>query len=340
MRVLIIGGSGLISGAITRQLLQQGHEVLHFNRGNRPGFPGVERVQGDRQDYAGFRAAVDGRRFDAVIDMVCFSQQDAESSIEAFAGRTDHFLFCSTVCVYGVDVPPQVFIDENHPHTPVSDYAKGKAAAEAAFWAAHQNKRLNLTVMRPTRVIGPTSPVRHNTGMIDSTWDRLERGWPILCSGDGLGLFQPVHCDEVATAFVCALGREVTFGQAYNIAHADAVTWRQFYGEAAAALGQAAHLLYAPASWLIAQDPMRFRELAAIFRHHGVYRTDKVRRDIPEFQHRIPLRAGLRAALAAMKTRGEWRLAEGDELLNRLVERVQSLGVEPDIVDCRTTVIR
>ena len=335
MRVLIIGGTGLISGAVTRELLARGDEVVHFNRGLRESAPAVEAITGNRHDHAAFETRLARESFDAAIDMVCYDAGDARSAVRALAGRTLHFIVCSSVCVYGADVPHNVYIGEDHAHDPVSRYASGKAEAESVFREAYGRGDLPVTIMRPTRVYGPTAMVRHNTGAIDSTWDRLEHGLPVLCSGDGLGLFQPCHCDEVAKAFAYALGRESTVGQAYNVAHRDVITWREFYGRAAAAMGQPARLLYAPAAWIIARNPERFNELKTIFQHHGVYATDKIRRDVPEFRHWIPLEEGLHQALRAMKARGEWQRWQDDEELSRIIRTVENWGVHPDTVDYR-----
>jgi nucleoside-diphosphate-sugar epimerase len=336
MRILIIGGTGLISGPTTKGLLTRGDQVVHFNRGwQATPPPEVQTITGDRRNTEEFETRFADEYFDAVIDMVCYNAGDAESDVRAFSGRTRHFIFCSTVCVYGDRVPHSVFIDEDHPRIPISKYARGKLEAEQVFQDAFARGALPATVMRPTRVYGPTAELRHNTGAADSTWDRLEHGLPILCSGDGLAMFQLCHCDEVATAFVHALCREKTIGEAYNVTPQDVITWREFYGVAAASMGQVAHLLYAPASWIIAQDPHRFLELRTIFKHHGVYSTDKIRRDVPEFGHWIPLQDGLAATLQGMKARNEWPRWQDDLQLSRILETVGSWGVEPEIADFR-----
>ena len=343
MRILIIGGTGLISGPITKYLLARGDQVVHFNPGDRAAPPAeVQTILGDRCNREEFEARLADESFDAVIDMFCFNAGDAESDVRTFAGRTEHFTFCSTVCVYGEDFPHSVFIKEDHPRNPIGKYPCGKAAAEEVFEAAFSRGDLPVTIMRPSRVLGPTVVLKHNTGAVrnntivaDSTWDRLEQGLPILCSGDGLGMFQPCFCDEAAVGLVHALCREETIGEAYNMVHPDVITWREFYGVAAASLGQAAHILYAPASWIIAQDPGRFLELWMIHKHHGVYSTEKIRRVIPEFRPWIPLRDGLGEILRAMKDRNEWVRWQDEPDFSAIIETVAGWGAEPEIVDLR-----
>src|SRR5262245_637504 len=108
MDVLLIGGSGLISVGIVKHLLARGARVTAYNRGLRPLPAGVAQIIGDRGDGAAFARAFEQRRFDVVIDMICFSPADARSTIETFAGRCAQVQLCSTVCTYGPEISPRV----------------------------------------------------------------------------------------------------------------------------------------------------------------------------------------------------------------------------------------
>ena len=103
MKVLIIGGTGLISTAITRFLVERGDDVTIYNRGKQKAeIPEtVRRILGDRKDYEAFEAQiVDAGTFDCVIDMIGFIPEETESAVRAFRGRTGQFIFCSTIDVY------------------------------------------------------------------------------------------------------------------------------------------------------------------------------------------------------------------------------------------------
>ena len=95
MKILIIGGTGLISTPITRLLLERGDDVSLYNRGQRETrWAGqVTRLHGDRNDFAAFEAQMrEAGPFDCVIDMVCFTPAQAESAVRAFQGRTRQFI--------------------------------------------------------------------------------------------------------------------------------------------------------------------------------------------------------------------------------------------------------
>src|SRR5215210_5905412 len=135
MKVLIIGGTGLIRTAITSQLVEQGHAVTRYNRGKTevrvPWM--VDTILGNRQSFAEFEKQMAKHDpFDCVIDMVCFTPEEAQSAVRAFKGRAGHFIFCSTVDVYSR--PTQHFpIHEDEPRGGVSSYGKRKAQCELIF---------------------------------------------------------------------------------------------------------------------------------------------------------------------------------------------------------------
>ena len=124
MRVCVIGGTGHISTSIVRVLLAQGHEVTCFNRGRRgQGAPGARLVRGDRRARAAFERTLQAERFDAVIDMLCFTRADARSSVRAYRD-VPHVVQCSTVCTYGItyDWLP---VTEDHPLRPLVSLTMG-----------------------------------------------------------------------------------------------------------------------------------------------------------------------------------------------------------------------
>lgn len=88
MKVLVLGGTGVISREIVKFLVAERHEVTLYNRGSRNlSFPaGVRQITGDRMDRQNFESAMRGERFDAVIDMICFNEADARSTVAAFGG--------------------------------------------------------------------------------------------------------------------------------------------------------------------------------------------------------------------------------------------------------------
>jgi nucleoside-diphosphate-sugar epimerase len=324
MKVLIIGGSGLISTGIVKALLTRGAHITVFNRGrtdDRLG-PGVQHLHGDRDDFPAFESALAAAgTWDVVIDMICFRPDQAESDVRAFAGRCGHFIFCSTVCTYGntQTVLPTL---ETTPQNPHSTYGRDKVACERIFLRAHAAGKMPVTIFRPSHTYGPGGGVINNLGWAPTFVDRLRRGLPIIVSGDGHGLWQSAFSEDVGLGFAFAAGKPKCFGEAYNITADEVVTWDDYTQRTAAAIGAPPpRLVHVPTDLLLAIDRPRFVALEEIFRFHGVYSSAKLKRDVPEYRCSTPYEEGVRRTVAWMDAHGKIVSADTDPMEDRLVER-------------------
>src|SRR5690606_12652476 len=119
-----------------------------------------------------------------------FDPDTAQNSVEVFGGRVSHYLFCSTVCVYGGPLT-RIPALEDEPHKPTGDYGKNKSRAEAVFMRAHRETGFPVTIFRPSHCYGPGQPLLDIWGYNPSLVNRIREGRPILVPGDGRGLWQP-----------------------------------------------------------------------------------------------------------------------------------------------------
>jgi nucleoside-diphosphate-sugar epimerase len=330
MRVLVIGGTGLISRGILKQFAKRNAELTVFNRGKRDvKLPDeVRTIIGDRNDAAALSNAARDGRFDVVIDMVSFNQPQAIAAVDAFAGHCIHFIFCSTVCTYGIASPPGIFVDETLPQNPISGYGRDKVACEKTFLQADHDGKFHVTIVRPSNTYGPGS------GMIDNlegdaiAWDRIEKDLPVLCAGDGLGLWVSTHRDDCGKFFAYAGLNPATYGQAYNTTRPQHMTWREYYRQVGSALGKHPRLLFLPASVITGRDKHRFGLLREITAFHGAYDSSKAVRHVPEFQCEIDLPAGAAETFEDAKRRGAWKSSAGDAVYESLVKTAADLGIE------------
>jgi nucleoside-diphosphate-sugar epimerase len=330
MDVLIVGGTGLIGVGIVKELLARKASVTMYNRARRdnPFPPSVKQIVGDRKDAGAFERAFEKSRYDVVIDMICFTPADAESTVRAFGGRCEQLEFCSTVCTYGVKVPAGVLVDEHFAQEPITAYGRDKVACERIFERAANEGRFALTVLRPSHTYGPGASLVDQLEFDGVAWDRIVRGLPVLCAGDGLGLWQSTHRDDCGKLFAHAALNPKTYGQAYNATRDEVLTWREYYRQAARALGARAKLVFVPAGWLLAQRKDRFDFLRTVTQFHGAYSSAKAKAHVPEFAPAIDFESGARETLADVRRRGAWRDSESDEDYERLVEIAMRMGFE------------
>ncbi len=328
MKICIVGGTGNISSAIVPKLLEQGHDVTVFNRGQRAIPDGVRHIQGDRwKDRDGFEAAIQKGKFDAGIDMLCFTPADAASSLRAFRG-VGQFIQTSTVVTYGIkyDYFPA---DETHPLRPISEYGKNKAAADAVYLEAYYREGFPVTILKPSTTYGPLHGLLRQVSHDFSWIDRIRKGKPILVVGDGNALHQHLHVKDAALAYCGVLGKERCIGQTYNLVSRGFITWADYHRLAMKVLGREVELVGVPFADLCKFDIPQFELTKGIFAHHVYYSAEKLFRDVPEFQPQVTLRDGMGEVIEAMDRAGRIQNSDNIEWEDRIIsawKRIYNAG--------------
>ncbi|HEX9934469.1 MAG TPA: NAD-dependent epimerase/dehydratase family protein, partial [bacterium] len=158
MKVLFIGGTGVISSACSALAVERGMKLTLFNRGktDRPIPKGAELVRGDIRDPKSAGTALAGRTFDAVVDWVCFTPEQAEQDIKLFEGKCGQFVFIGTASSY--QTPPlSLPVTESTPLcNPIWEYSQRKIACEDALTRAYRERGFSATIVRPSHTYDKT----------------------------------------------------------------------------------------------------------------------------------------------------------------------------------------
>jgi nucleoside-diphosphate-sugar epimerase len=238
----MMGGTRFIGVYLTKILVERGHEVVLFNRGNKPApAEGVKQIHGDRTDAAQLKEKLAGEEFDAIYDNNGRELSDTQPLAEIFKGRVRHFIYMSSAGVYlKSDQMPHI---EGDPVDPKSRH-KGKYETEA--YLAEQG--LPFTAIRPTYIYGP-----QNYNDLEAWFfDRIVRDRPIPIPGNGLHFTQLGHCKDLAGAMAAVLGNEKAIGQIYNVSGDRYVTFDGL-ARACAAAGKSPDSLQ-----IVHYDPKKF----------------------------------------------------------------------------------
>jgi nucleoside-diphosphate-sugar epimerase len=320
MHVLFIGGTGLISTSIARQLLEAGHEVTLYNRGTSENrLPaGAQEIRGDRKKYAEFEAQFQDKRYDVVVDMVAFHPDDTASAIRAFTGRCDQFIHCSTVCVYSGPVST-IPTPETEPYHSIGGYGKNKIACEKLLWNAQSDGKLSVTIMRPSHSYGEGGQLVRAFGPGNTLADRLRKGKPIILPGDGNGVWAACHVDDVAKGFIGVMGNAKCFGQAYNIAGDEYMTWNMYHEQIAEVVGGTFQPVHIPTDTLYAIAPSLAGGTYEIFEWPSIFDNSKIKRDTNYKGQTITWREGIRRNVAWLEEKGMLADSDGDDYEDRLI---------------------
>ena len=329
MKILIIGGTGLISTAITRFLVERGDDVTLYNRGQREvRTPPTKMIYGDRRDYAAFeRQMAAAGTFDCVIDMICFLPEEAESDVRAFKGRTGQFIFTSTVDVYTKPATRYPYT-ESEPLSGVSLYGKKKVVCESVFSAAHAREDLPVTIIRPAYTYGEGQSLLSWRGRDNYLIDRLRKGKPIISHGDGTPLWVCCHIDDAARAYLGATGNARSIGRAYHVTGEEWMTWDQYYKGIAGVLGAPSpNLVHIPSDLLAALAPKSGRTPVENFMFDNVFDNSAARSDLG-FRYTITWKRGVARVVPWLESRGLVKNSDEDTLDDKIVAAWQSATAE------------
>jgi len=210
-------------------LAAQGHEVVLFNRGNKPApVAGVQQIQGDRTDPLQLKTKLANESFDAVFDNNGRELGDTQPLVEIFKSQLQHFVYVSSAGVYlKSDQMPHVEGDATDPKS----RHKGKFETEAYL----EQQGIPYTSIRPVYIYGP-----QNYNDLEAWFfDRIVRDRPLPIPGDGMAMTQFGHCKDLAAAMAAVLGNATAIGQIYNVSGDRYVSFDGLARACAAALGKA-----------------------------------------------------------------------------------------------------
>lgn len=322
MRVLVIGGTGLISSEIVQQLVDGGNDVTVCNRAmsGRPSPAAVRHLVADRRESRYFESLMaHSGTWDCVIDMVCFVPKEATSAVRAFAGRTSQYILTSTVDVYRKPATRYPY-REDEPLGGIGAYARNKVACERIVLAAHRRGQLQVSILRPAATYGEGSLPVHSLGRSTTFLDRLRRGKPIVGHGDGSSLWVFCHAGDVARAFVGAVGNDRALGRAYHIAGEEWLTWDQHHALLAEVIGAPPpRLVHIPTDTLAILAPERSQLAVENLQFNAVFDNTLARVDLG-FRYTVPLREGLSRWYRSLADAGRIEDSDADPFDDRLIE--------------------
>lgn len=265
-KILVIGGSGFVSGAVASAALRRGHEVWTLTRGNRPLPEGATSLVADRHERTEVEHLIhdQGTYWDAIIDCIGFVEDDAVQDADVLGPYTDHLVFVSTDFVYAPgsrSFPQPEYATEYN----LEGYGGRKRRCEEILIAADTAP---VTIFRPCHIYGPGSQLGclPNHGRDKALIDRILSREPLFLVGGGYFLQQPIYVGDLAHVLVEAAGRTSTYGRIANVAGPNVVTSRRYYELVGAALDREVSIAELPVDGFLAEHPQSVN-----FVDHRVY---------------------------------------------------------------------
>lgn len=230
-KILIIGGSGILSSAVVDACIKKGNEVTMMNRGNNPAYinPEAKLIICDIQNEEDVKQKTKGLHFDVVIDFIVYNLEQLKRSLSLFSHIARQYVFISSAQVYNTSIQKELVETDMTPQN-LWRYSINKDICEQYLREYSAKENVNYTIIRPgvnydNRRIpyGIYPPIGKHWTMAA----RILAGKPIITWNNGENKLNLTRVEDFAQGVVGLLGNEKAFNEAFNVAGDNIYTWKQ-----------------------------------------------------------------------------------------------------------------
>lgn len=231
MKVLIIGGSGILSSAVVDGCLDKGYEVTMMNRGSNSAYinPKARLIVCDARNAEQVHEKTSGVHFDVVVDFIVYKLEQLETSLSLFGNIADQYVFISSAQVYNTNLT-KVLEETDETPQPLWSYSVNKDICEKYLRTYCQERHINYTIIRP----GVNYDNRRIPyGMypeIGKHWTMVARilsGKPIITWNKGRNRLNLTRVEDFAKGVVGILGNKKAYNESFNVCGDYVYSWQQ-----------------------------------------------------------------------------------------------------------------
>jgi len=311
MKLLIIGGTGIISSGVVETAIAKGFDVSVLNRGtkNTFGYGGARHIAADYYDESACRNALGNTKFDCVIDFINMNAETMAYSARFWRGRTNQYIFISSASVYEKPLKNPVVTEETPLGNAFWQYARNKIAAEEII-RKEIAKGFPGVIVRPSLTYSD-SCILFSFYSPKSTWplfDRMLQEKPVLVQGDGLSLWCITHNTDFAAGILGLAGNPKANGETFHITTDEIITWDGIYNAIGSALGVSPVLCHISSQSITKRDPSYEGILLGDHSNSILFDNSKIKRFVPGFQARISFEDGAKRCAAWFEAHPELKI--------------------------------
>lgn len=332
MKILMIGGTGTISSAISRQLALNGHELYLLNRGKSVhDLPeNVNFIHADIHDEEAVAEKINGMKFDTVCEFIGFLPSDVERDFRLFSGKTKQYIFISSASAYNKPPADCVITEGTSLANPYWEYSRNKISCEEFLMKMYRENGFPVTIVRPSHTYCEKSVPLGVHGK-NGSWQIIKRmleGKPVIIHGDGTSLWTMTDSRDFANGFIGLIGNPHALGEAFQITSDERLTWNQIYKTIADCLGVELKPYHVSSELLAALGDFDFTgSLIGDKANSVIFDNSKLKRAVPSFNPTISFREGIANTLNYILNHEEYQLAdeEFDCWCDKVIEKIEEL---------------
>lgn len=300
--LLIIGGTGLLSGAVAKEAVNKGFDVTCINRGLHNPVAGTKVIVSDKDDYAKLKNELNGCFFDSVIDFLVRKDDELQRSFEFYSAYTNQYLFVSSTMIFNSSI--DLIFEEDSPKVQEEwPYSKEKWECEKLLVELSKDSECHYTIIRPgityddTRIPYSVMPIY---GQHWSLIARMLEGKPIVAINAGMNKCNIMRVEDFAIGVVGLFGNKKAYDEAFNVCGDESPSFCQVLDEVANIVGTKYQILGVSAQEYTKLVPNRKDEIIGRSFNY-VCNNKKLKRIVPDFGSHISLHDGLSQVLKAYK---------------------------------------
>ncbi len=335
MKILLIGGTGTISTAISQRLADLNHELYLLNRGNlNETLPShIQFIKADINNEKEAEEKLSGMEFDAVCDFIGFVKPQLERDYRLFNGKTRQFVYISSTSAYNKPPRDYVINEGTSLANPYWEYSRNKIECEEYLMKMYRENGFPVTIVRPSHTYCEKS-VPFGVHGKNGSWQVIKRmleGKPVIIHGDGTSLWTMTDSRDFAKGFIGLLGNPHTIGEAFQITSDETLTWNQIYKTIADCLKVKFKPYYVSSAFLAAVSDYDFEgSLTGDKSNSVVFDNTKLKKAVPDFAPSIRFEEGVGRTLEYVLSHKECQVEdpEFDSWCDKVINAMETAKKE------------
>ena len=304
MKVLLIGGTGVLSSAITKKFIDQGFEVTMVNRGNRKIPEGVNVIKTDKNNFPYIEQCLQGQFYDAVIDFLCYTKDELEKSFRLYAHFTKQYFFISSCAVYDGTIPG-VKREDSPKGFKVWSYSVNKWASEQRLMELAKEIQCAYTVIRPAMTYDDTRIPYGISPQYGYHWTMCARalaGKPLIRWNGGVNHCNMMRVEDFADGVAGLIGNPKAYNEAFNVCGDEAPSFNDVLKCIEENISCKISVVDISSDFYAKELSERAGEIAArsVERFHS---NEKMKNAVPAFRQTISLKDGVAKTIVAYKSK-------------------------------------
>lgn len=322
-KILLVGGTGVLSSAVVAEALRKGMDITIITRGSRKAPQGVNNILCDKDDYDRLSDLLKGKKFDAVIDFLCYHEDELVKSFQFYSGYTNQYFFISSCAVYDTRVGGE--LNEDSPKVlPMWSYSVEKWASEQRLALLAAETNCKYTIIRPCVTYGDTRipyGIYPPYGYHWTLCARILAGKPIITWNNGENRCNMMRVEDFAVGVVGLIGNEKAYNEAFNICGDETPSFREVLSVVEEYLGKKAITVDVTSEFYAKQIPHRAGEILGGRSIDAINSNAKIKSVVPEFRQTISIKEGIYKTIDALRNQNyqygiDWKFdAETDRAI-------------------------